>query len=79
MTNIKDTGLGILNKLFKWLHKLQIIFAKTNEHIISRKKSLKLQKIKNAKHATISLKNRVLFNFFENYYFSEYPNPFDLA
>ncbi len=78
-TSINDKGLGIFNKLFNWLHKLQIIFAKTKEHMIKRKNSLKLQKIKKIKVITNNLKKRELFNFVLNYYFSEYPNPFDLA
>ena len=78
-TNIKDKVLGILNNLFIWLHKLQIMFAKTKEHIIKRKKSLKLQKIIKIKIITSNLKKRELFNFVFDYFFSEYPKPFDLA
>ena len=66
-TNIREKGLGILNNLLNWLHKLHIIFAKTKEHIISKKKSLKLQKIKKMNDITSNLKKRELFNFVENY------------
>ena len=62
-TNISDRGLGIFNKFFNWLHKLQIMFDKTNEQIIKRKKSLKLQKIAKINVTTINLKKRELFNF----------------
>ena len=78
-TNISEKGLGIFNNLFNWLHKLQIIFAKTKEHMINRKNSLKLQKITEIKIITNNLKKRELFNFVLNYYFSEYPKPFDFA
>jgi len=78
-TNKREKGLGIFNILLNWLHRLQIIFAKTNEHMIKRKKSLKLQKIKKTNVITSNLKKTELFNFALNYYFSEYPKPFDLA
>ena len=78
-TNIREKGLDILNNLLKWLHRLQIIFAKTREHIISKKKSLKLQNIRKKNAATNNLKKRELFNFIESIYFSEYPKPFDFA
>ena len=45
-TNIREKGLGIFNNLLNLLHRLQIIFAKTKEHIINKKKSLKLQNIR---------------------------------
>ena len=57
-TNIREKGLGIFNNLLNWLHRLQIIFAKTKEHIISKKKSLKLQKIKKINDITSNLKKR---------------------
>ena len=66
-TNIREKGLGILNNLLNWLHKLQIIFAKTKEHIISKKKSLKLQNIRKINATTSNLKKRELFNFIVNY------------
>ena len=78
-TNIRDNGLGIFNNLLNWLHRLQIIFAKTKEHIISKKKSLKLQNIRKKNATTSNLKKRELFNLFWTIYFSEYPKPFDLA
>ena len=62
-TNISDKGLGIFNKFLNWLHKLQIIFDKTNEQIIKRKKSLRLQKIVRINVTTKNLKKRELFNF----------------
>ena len=79
-TNKREKGLGIFKSLLKWLHRLQIMFAKTKEHIISKKKSLKLQNIKNINVTTSNLKKRELFNFiFWTIYFSEYPKPFDFA
>ena len=65
-TNTSEKGLGIFNKLLNWLHRLHIIFANTNEHIISKKKSLKLQKIKKINDVTSNLKKRELFNFAMN-------------
>ncbi len=56
------------------------MLAITREHIISRKKSLRLQKIRKKIPVTNILKKRELFNLKKKYYFfSEYPNPFDLA
>ncbi len=55
------------------------MLARTKEQIMSRKKSLKLQNIKTINNIIANLKNRVLFNFILNYFFSEYPKPFDLA
>ena len=66
-TNIREKGLGIFNNLLNWLHRLQIIFAKTKEHIISKKKSLKLQNIRKINVTTSNLKKRELFNFVVNY------------
>ena len=66
-TNIRETGLGIFKILCNLLHKLQIIFAKTKEHIINRKNSLRLQNIKNIKVITSNLRKRELFNFVLNY------------
>ena len=43
------------------------MFDKTNEQIIKRKKSLKLQKIAKINVTTINLKKRELFNFIVNY------------
>ena len=66
-TNIREKGLGIFNNLLNWLHRLHIIFANTKEQIISKKNSLKLQKIKKINDITNNLKKRELFNFVENY------------
>ena len=66
-TNISEKGLGIFNNLLNWLHRLHIMFANTKEHIISKKKSLKLQKIKKINDITSNLKKRELFNFVMNY------------
>ncbi len=45
----RDNGLDIFSNNFSLLHKLHIIFATKMEHIISKKKFLKLQKIKKLK------------------------------
>ena len=66
-TNMREKGLGIFNNLLNWLHRLHIILANTKEHIISKKNSLKLQKIKKINDSTSNLKKRELFNFVENY------------
>ena len=57
-----------------------MIFEITKEQIIKRKKSLKVQIIKNVIKIIANLKYDGLFNFRKiSYLLSEYPNPFDLA
>ena len=70
--------LGILNRFLTLLHKLQIILAITSEQIISKKKFLKLQKIKKNILKIDILKKSDLFNLC-GYFFSEYPKPLYLA
>ena len=60
----RDNGLGILNKYLIWLHRLQIILDITREHIMRRKKSLRLQKIKKKITSANILKRNWLFNLF---------------
>ncbi len=55
--------LGLLRIIFVLFVKLQIMFAITKEQIISRKKSLRLQKIIKQMLMTNILKNKELFNF----------------
>ena len=62
-TNRSDRDLGILRKFFILLHRLQTMFAITSEHIISRKKSLKLQNIKKLIIIIENLKKKFRFNF----------------
>ena len=45
-TIISESALGILNIFFTLLHKLHMTLAITSEHIISNRKSLRLQNIK---------------------------------
>ena len=77
-TKTRDIDLGIFKIFFNLLVRLQIMLAITREHIISRRKSLRLQKIIKKMLNTNNLKKTELFNFYI-YFFSEYPNPFDLA
>ena len=63
-TKNKDNDLGIFTIFFTLLVKLQIILAITNEHIIRRRKSLRLQKIRQQIPNTNILKKIELFNFY---------------
>ena len=55
-------------------------FDITNEQIIKSIKSLKVHIIKKLVITKTNLKYKELFNFRKSsYFFSEYPNPFDLA
>ena len=63
-TNNKDIDLGIFAIFFTLLVKLQIILAITKEHIIRRRKSLRLQKIRQQIPNTNILKKIELFNFY---------------
>ena len=56
-------GLGLLRIFFNLLVKLHIMFAITKEHIIRRKKSLRLQNIRKQMLITNILKNKELLNF----------------
>ena len=79
-TKIRDNDLGIFIVFFTLLVRLQIMLAITREHIIRRRKSLRLQKIRKQMLKTNILKKKELFKFlFIIYVFSEYPKPFDLA
>ena len=79
-TKNKDIDLGIFTIFFTLLVRLQIMLAITNEQIIRRRKSLRLQKIRKHILKTSILKKTELFNsLLFVYFFSEYPNPFDLA
>ena len=61
-TNVREKGLDILNIDLNLLQRLQIIFAITSEHIINKRKSLRLQNI-NKPHTKIkNLYRRLLFN-----------------
>ena len=63
-TNSKDIGLGILKIfLILWV-RLQIMFAITKEQIIRRRKSLRLQKMREHILITNILKKNELFNFY---------------
>ena len=63
-TKKSDIDLGIFKIFFTLLVKLQIMFAITREHIIRRRKSLRLQKIRKQMLVTNILKKTVLFNFY---------------
>ena len=78
-TRNNDSGRGIFKPFCIWLHKLHTIFEITKEQIIKRRKSLKVHSIKEVIKITTNLKYDELFNFQIFYFFSEYPNPFDLA
>ena len=60
----KEIDLGILKIFFNLLVRLQIILAITKEQIIRRRKSLKLQKIRQQILKTNILKKIELFNFY---------------
>ena len=60
----KEIDLGILKIFFNLLVRLQIILAITKEHIIRRRKSLRLQKIRQQIPNTNILKKIELFNFY---------------
>ena len=62
-TKRSDNGLGIFKKFFNLFVKLQIMFAITKEQIISKRKSLRLQKIRKNIPITKILKKRGLFKF----------------
>ena len=55
------------------------MFEITKEQIINRRKSLKVHIINEVIKITNNLKYEELLNFKIFYFFSEYPNPFDLA
>ena len=63
-TKNSDNDLGIFTIFFTLLVRLQIIFAITKEQIIRRRKSLRLQKIKQQILKTNILKKIELFNFY---------------
>ena len=78
-TKNKESDRGIFNPFWIWLHKLHTIFEITKEHIINRRKSLNVHIINAVIKNTTNLKYDELLNFQIFYFFSEYPNPFDLA
>ena len=78
-TKNKESDRGIFNPFWIWLHKLHTIFEITKEQIIKRRKSLKVQIINEVIKITTNLKYDDLLNLEIFYFFSEYPNPFDLA
>ena len=55
-TIIKDKDLGSFNPVWIWLHKLQTTLDITNEQIIKRMKSLKVQIINELIVTTANLK-----------------------
>ena len=55
------------------------MFDITKEQIIRSKKSLRVQNIRDVIKITTNLKYDGLLNLDNIYFFSEYPNPFDLA
>ena len=63
-TKRSDIDLGIFIIFFTLLVKLQIILAITKEHIIKRRKSLRLQKIRKQILITNILKKTELFKFY---------------
>ena len=75
----KDKDLGIFKPFCIWLHKLHTIFEITNEQIIKSKKSLSVHINNDVIKITTNLKYEGLLNLEIFYFFSEYPNPFDLA
>ena len=78
-TKNKESDRGIFNPFCIWLHKLHTMFEITKEQIINNRKSLKVHSIKEVIKITTNLKYDELLNFQIFYFFSEYPNPFDLA
>ena len=79
ITKINEINLGSLKTVCIWLHKLQTILETTKEQIIKRKKSLRVHINKKVIKNTANLKYIELPNLKIFYFFSEYPNPFDLA
>ena len=79
ITNNNEISLGSFKTFCSWLTKLQIIFDTTSEHIIKRKKSLKVHNIIRVISVTANLKYSELFKLKFVYYFPEYPSPFVLA
>ena len=75
----KEIDRGILNPFCTWLLKLHTIFEITNEQIIKSKKSLNVHINNDEIKITTNLKYEELLNLELFYFFSEYPNPFDLA
>ena len=76
----KETDLGSFKLVCIWLHKLQTTLDITKEQIIKRMKSLNIHIINELINNTANLKYKGCFNFIKtDYFFSEYPNPFDLA
>ena len=63
-TKNSDIDLGIFKVFFTLLVRLQIMLAITKEQIISRRKSLRLQKIRKQILITNILKKTELFNFY---------------
>ena len=78
-TRNNEIARGIFKPFWIWLDKLHTIFEITKEQIISRRKSLKVHIINEVINITTNLKFDELLNFQIFYFFSEYPNPFDLA
>ncbi len=62
-TKRRDIGLDIFKSFFNLLHKLQTMLEITREHIISKKKSFKLQNNKILINKIDSFKMRLLFKF----------------
>ena len=80
ITKNKENNLGSFKIFCIWLHKLHTIFDMTKEQIIKRKKSFNIHSIRRDIKITANLKYKELINLIKNFYFfSEYPNPFDLA
>ena len=75
----KDKILGSFKPFCILLHKLQTTFDITKEQIIKRRKSLNVHIINDVIRTTTNLKYKELLNLQIFYFFSEYPNPFDLA
>tara|TARA_B100000212_G_C27100126_1_gene416022 strand:- start:155 stop:445 length:291 start_codon:yes stop_codon:yes gene_type:complete len=63
-TKIRDIGLEIFRIFLILFVKLQIMLAITKEQIIRRRKSLRLQKIREKILITNILKKKELFNFY---------------
>ena len=79
ITKNNETSLGSFKNFWNWLDKLQTIFDITKEHIIKSRKSLKVHIINDVIKITVNLKYDELYKLEILYFFSEYPNPFDLA
>ena len=78
-TKNKDKDRGIFKPFCIWLLKLHTIFEITNEQIIKSKKSLNVHINNDEIKITTNLKYEELLNLEIFYFFSEYPNPLDLA